>query len=43
MASLLLIRHFRDQIERNGAPFTVRFVRDGQDMVLRVPMTVIVR
>jgi len=33
----------RDLVERNGAPFTVRFVRDGQDMVLRVPVTVIVR
>jgi hypothetical protein len=33
----------RDLVERNGAPFTVRFVRDGRDLVLRVPVTVIVR
>jgi hypothetical protein len=33
----------RDLVERTGSPFTVRFVRDGQDMVKRVPLTVIVR
>ena len=33
----------REQIERTGSPITVRFQREGQDQVLRVPMTVIVR
>jgi hypothetical protein len=33
----------RDLIERNGSPVTVRFVRDGQELVLRVPLTVIVK
>jgi hypothetical protein len=32
----------RERIERLGAPFTVRFTREGQDMALRLPMTVIV-
>jgi S1-C subfamily serine protease len=32
----------RDLIERNGSPINVRFQRDGQDMVLRVPLTVVV-
>ncbi|MBC8108401.1 MAG: aspartyl protease family protein [Anaerolineae bacterium] len=33
----------RDLIERNGTPINVRFQRDGQDMVLRVPLTVVVK
>lgn len=33
----------RDLVERTGSPFTVRFVRDGKELVLRVPLTVIVR
>jgi S1-C subfamily serine protease len=33
----------RDLVERTGSPFIVRFQRDGQEKVLRVPLTVIVR
>ncbi|CAN5338715.1 hypothetical protein BH10PSE14_BH10PSE14_38000 [soil metagenome] len=33
----------RDLVERNGTPITVRFQRDGREMVLRVPLTVVVR
>lgn len=33
----------RDLIERNGSPINVRFQRDGKDMVLRVPLTVVVQ